>query len=236
MSGTLPVLFLSLGLAVSPAQKTEINAVQIVKQEVQAQTEQAQAEQAETEQIQLTENGLYLVMGKSNVNDKDLMEYFNNNGGKYPAEVLKNGGAPDLETFCKLYVDEAVKENVRPEVAFAQAMKETGFLRFGGDASIEQFNFSGLGTTGGGVPGNSFPDVQTGIRAQIQHLKAYATDEELNEDCVDERYSYVEKGSAPYVEWLGQQENPDGYGWATAENYGLDIIGMIEKIQEIQAN
>ena len=41
------------------------------------------------------------------------------------------------------------------------------------------FNFAGIGTTGGGVPGNSYPDVRTGVRAQIQHLKAYATDEPL---------------------------------------------------------
>lgn len=72
-------------------------------------------------------------------------------------------------------------------------MKETGFLQFGGDVSIEQFNFAGIGTTGGGVPGNSYPDVRTGVRAQIQHLKAYATDEPLNQTCVDNRYEYVKK-------------------------------------------
>ena len=84
-------------------------------------------------------------------------------------------------------------------------MKETGFLQFGGDVSIEQFNFAGIGTTGGGVPGNSYPDVRTGVRAQIQHLKAYATDEPLNQTCVDNRYEYVEKASAPYVQWLGRK-------------------------------
>lgn len=74
-----------------------------------------------------------------------------------------------------------------------QTMKETGFLQYGGDASVEQFNFAGLGTTGGGVPGNSYPDVRTGIRAQIQHLKAYATADPLNGKCVDDRYEYVKK-------------------------------------------
>ena len=131
-----------------------------------------------------------------------------------------------------MYYDEAVAEGVRPEVAFAQTMKETGFLQYGGDASIEQFNFAGLGTTGGGVPGNSYPDVRTGIRAQIQHLKAYATSDPLIQECVDDRYEYVKKGSAPYVEWLGQQENPEGTGWATGENYGYDIVGMIEDMTE----
>ena len=112
-------------------------------------------------------------------------------------------------------------------------MKETGFLQYGGDVSIEQFNFAGLGTTGGGVPGNSYPDVRTGVRAQIQHLKAYATEDTLQGACVDERYEYVKKGSAPYVEWLGQQENPLGVGWATAEDYGYSIVEMIKKLKQI---
>ena len=99
-----------------------------------------------------------------------MVDYFNASGEVYPAEELSEGGADSIETFCQMYYDEATAEGVRPEVAFAQTMKETGFLQYGGDASIEQFNFAGLGTTGNGVPGNSYPDVQTGIRAQIQHL------------------------------------------------------------------
>ena len=32
----------------------------------------------------------------------------------------------------------------------------------------------GIGTTGGGVPGDSFPDVSSGVLAQMQHLIAYS--------------------------------------------------------------
>lgn len=176
--------------------------------------------------------GQYPIMGKSDVTVQEMVDYFEQSGEKYPSEELSEGGADTIETFCQMYYDEAVAEGVRPEVAFAQTMKETGFLQYGGDASIEQFNFAGLGTTGGGIPGNSYPDVRTGIRAQIQHLKAYATSDPLIQECVDDRYEYVKKGSAPYVEWLGQQENPEGTGWATGENYGYDIVGMIEDMTE----
>ena len=171
-------------------------------------------------------------MGESTVTVQDMVDYFNASGEEYPSEELAAGGAESIETFCQMYYDEALAEGVRPEVAFAQTMKETGFLQYGGDASIEQFNFAGLGTTGGGVPGNSYPDVRTGIRAQIQHLKAYATADALNQECVDDRYEYVKKGAAPYVEWLGQQENPEGLGWATGDNYGYDIVNMIEDMVE----
>ena len=177
-------------------------------------------------------DGQYPIMGESTVTVQDMVDYFNASGEEYPSEELAAGGAESIETFCQMYYDEALAEGVRPEVAFAQTMKETGFLQYGGDASIEQFNFAGLGTTGGGVPGNSYPDVRTGIRAQIQHLKAYATADALNQECVDDRYEYVKKGAAPYVEWLGQQENPEGLGWATGDNYGYDIVNMIEDMVE----
>ena len=177
-------------------------------------------------------DGQYPIMGSSDVTVQEMVDYFNASGEEYPAEELSEGGADSIETFCQMYYDEAAAEGVRPEVAFAHTMKETGFLQYGVDASIEQFNFAGLGTTGNGVPGNSYPDVQTGIRAQIQHLKAYATSDSLNQECVDDRYEYVKKGSAPYVQWLGQQENPEGLGWATGDNYGYDIVGMIEDMME----
>ena len=49
------------------------------------------------------------------------------------------------------YSEEAELEGVRGEVVYVQAMLETGWLQFGGDAVESQYNFSGLGTTGGGV-------------------------------------------------------------------------------------
>jgi len=174
----------------------------------------------------------YPIMGKSDVSVQEMVDYFNRSGRTYPAAALAAGGADSIETFCQIYYEEATAEGVRPEVAYVQAMKETGFLQYGGDASIEQYNFAGIGTTGNGVPGNSYADVRTGILAQVQHLKAYATTEPLNEACVDERYEYVKKAAAPYVQWLGQQENPQGTGWATGKNYGYDIVEMIKKMRE----
>lgn len=70
--------------------------------------------------------------------------------------------------------------HVRWDYAFFQMALETNFLTFKrgdgswGDAKPKQNNFAGLGTTGGGVPGDSFPDVGTGVLAQIQHLVVYS--------------------------------------------------------------
>lgn len=186
----------------------------------------------ETEEV--IADGQYPIMGKSPVTVEQMVSYFNSANFPYPAEQLSRGGADSIETFCQMYYEEASAEGVRPEVAFVQTMKETGWLQYAGDTSIEQFNFAGLGATGGGAAGNSYPDVRTGIRAQIQHLKAYATADALVQECVDDRYEYVTKGSAPYVEWLGQKENPGGSGWATDENYGYFIVEMIHSMNQMK--
>lgn len=202
---------------------------QAAKQKSKTDTKTGGAEEKEELQEVIAE-GQYPIMGKSQVSIEDMTEYFYSAKVEYPAEALAKGGADSIETFCRIYIEEAEVEGVRPEVAFAQMLKETGWLQYGGDASIEQFNFAGIGTTGGGVPGNAYPDVRTGVRAQIQHLKAYATADTLAQACVDDRYEYVIKGSAPYVEWLGKNENPEGQGWATAENYGPSIVEMIKNM------
>ncbi len=72
---------------------------------------------------------------------------------------------------------------VRWDYAFFQMAIETNFLSYRqpngrmGDVDPKQNNFAGIGTTGGGVPGDSFPDVKTGVLGQIQHLVAYSGEE-----------------------------------------------------------
>lgn len=168
------------------------------------------------------------IMGNSQTSVRQMMTYYNANAS-YPS-FYSSSDAPNLQTFCQIYYEECKAEGVRAEVAFAQAMKETGFLKYGGDVKIGQYNFAGLGATGNGNPGNSFSSVREGVRAQVQHLKAYASTEPLKNTCVDPRFKYVTRGTAPYVEWLGIQENPYGKGWATDKNYGYNLKARVGKM------
>ena len=186
--------------------------------------------------------GTYLIENESAVTIEQMVSYYRSSGKIYPEEILAKGGAPDILTFCTMYFEEAESEGIAVEVAFAQAMKETGWLQFGGVIKAEQYNFAGLGATDGSATGADFSSygsesVRMGIRAHIQHLKAYAsekiTEDTLKYECVDPRFKYVKKGSAKYVEWLGQKENPEGYGWAVSTNYGISIVQMIEKIKKM---
>ena len=162
-----------------------------------------------------------------------MVSTYNSSGHAYPSAALSRGGAATAQSFFTTLHDEAVAEGVSPELLFAQVMKETAWLQFGGDVTIGQFNFGGLGATGGGAAGASFPTVQIGLRAQVQHLRAYAdssaTPQALSHSLVDPRFTYVRKGSAVYVEHLGIQENPQRTGWATARSYGNDLASMIDR-------
>ena len=149
-------------------------------------------------------------------------------GKSYPSDVLGAGGAPDPATFCAIIYEEATAEGVRPEVVWAQVMWETGWLQMGGDVKLSQYNFAGLGATGNGVAGAGFPDVRTGIRAQVQHLKCYACTDALNNDRVDPRWSSSLRGKAKLVEWLSIPENPFGTGWAASAEYGYNLRGLMK--------
>ena len=177
--------------------------------------------------------GTYLIEGTTSVSVKQMTDYFRQSKYSYPTDIMKKGGASTLEEFCQIYYEEAEKEGIKAEVAFAQAMKETGWLQFKGDVKAEQYNFAGMGATGNHVTGESFKDVREGVRAQIQHLKAYGSTKNLNQTCVDNRFKYVERGCSIYVEWLGIPNNPENKGWAAADGYGVDIVKMIQKMKSL---
>jgi Mannosyl-glycoprotein endo-beta-N-acetylglucosaminidase len=87
---------------------------------------------------------------------------------------------PMYDGIAKLYKEHGEKYGVRWDYAFFQMSIETGYLAFrrpggkAGDVKVRQYNFAGIGTTGGGVPGDAYPDMSTGVLAQIQHLVAYS--------------------------------------------------------------
>lgn len=138
-----------------------------------------------------------------------------------------------VEELAGMFLEEGAAGGVRGDVAWAQSLHETGFFRFDGIVLPTQNNFAGIGALNGNAQGQaaSFPDPRTGVRAQIQHLKAYASTEPLAKACVDPRFSLVARGSAPYVEWLGAADNPGGTGWAVpGKGYGTRVLELLAGI------
>ncbi|KAB8320443.1 cell wall hydrolase [Tolypothrix campylonemoides VB511288] len=129
---------------------------------------------------------------------------------------------PDLP---KLYREEATIEGVNYDIAFCQMCLETAFLRFGGDLKPEQNNFAGLGTIGGGAEAASFESARIGVRAQIQHLKAYASLEPLVQEVVDPRFRFVTRGIATSIDQLSGR-------WSADLDYGNKIMAMLRRLYE----
>ena len=177
--------------------------------------------------VQAVPEGRTAVMGKAQATAQQM------------ALSCRNGNAApqltscSLEQLAQMFLEEGEAEGVRGDVAFAQSLLETGYFRYGGIVLPTQNNYAGIGALNGNSKGQAatFPDPRTGIRAQIQHLKAYASTDALVNVCVDPRFSLVTRGSAPYVEWLGASDNPNGKGWAVpGEGYGGKIIAILDRI------
>ncbi|PAE26322.1 N-acetylmuramoyl-L-alanine amidase [Bacillus sp. 7894-2] len=134
-----------------------------------------------------------------------------------------NPNAPNLGSFYSAFGE---YYGIRGDVAFAQAMHETNFLRFTGDVKPGKNNFAGLGATGNGASGASFPTQEEGVLAHLQHLYAYASTQPLPSKytVVDPRFSLVKRGSAKLWKELNGK-------WAVpGTNYAESIMNIYKNM------
>ena len=158
----------------------------------------------------------------------DAADHFTKTVGPkgFPSAVYTDRGASNIIDFCKILYEEAQSEGVSPEVLYGQVMKETGYLKFGNLVQPNQCNFGGLGATGPGNPGYTFGSVREGLRAQVQHLKAYGSTEPLINPCIDARFKYVSRGCAPRTVDLNGKWAVPGVGYGESiDAIAKEIIG-----------
>ncbi len=127
-----------------------------------------------------------------------------------------------------LYWEEAEREGIRPDMALAQALVETGYFRFGGDVQAWQHNFCGLGTTGGGVKGAAFKTPREGVRAHIQHLVAYSSHAKPKTALLDPRYDAARRlrtQNGLITKWSGLN-----WTWAMGGEYAEKIFTAQQKM------
>lgn len=160
----------------------------------------------------------------------------------------EQGFTPFPDNIAELYIEIGEKYHIRGDLAFAQALKETGYFQFYGSVQAFQNNFCGLGASGventgeealngvdpsrvysiPGLHGLTFQTVADGVEAHIQHLYAYATSETLPAGCelLDPRFGYVKRGVAEkWVDLDGRWAIPgDGYGESIIKDYWLPAI------------
>ena len=156
------------------------------------------------------------IMGHGNTSEMELIMFLKANNDAALNQF------PDLP---KLYREEASIEGVNYDIAFCQMCLETAFLRFVSGVKPSQNNFAGLGGVGTGAEGASFPSARIGVRAQIQHLKAYASTEPIVQEIVDPRFRFVTRGVAPLVDQLSGR-------WAANLEYGTKIMALLRRLYE----
>jgi hypothetical protein len=157
-----------------------------------------------------------------------LVAWFN---GRTPQPSGTYAATVPVETLAAIFVDEGAAEGVTGDVAFMQSIVETGWFRFTGSVPASYNNFAGIGATDSNPAPARFPDARTGVRAQIQHLRAYAdpgattcTVPPLANPCVDPRFDLVTpKGRAPTWNQMGNGN------WATASSYATSILTLYEE-------
>lgn len=126
--------------------------------------------------------------------------------------------------ISSIYIEESEAESINSDIAFAQMCLETGFLSFKGLVKSEMNNFCGLGAIDINNNGIKFETELLGIRAHIQHLKAYASKKPLKNECVDPRYKYVNpKGKAPSIKHLTGK-------WASDPDYSNKIQNILHRM------
>lgn len=148
--------------------------------------------------------------------------------------LKQNPNAPDI---VPIYKRQGELLGIRWGYAVAQMIRETGYLKYGGDVLAEQNNFAGIGAVGGGVPGASFSTQEEGVLAHLQHLFAYASKDPLPEGMrkVDPRFDLVTRGSCPNWEDLnGLWSVPgNGYGENVVKIYGEIAKEIISDDEEM---
>ncbi|MBZ0244282.1 MAG: glucosaminidase domain-containing protein [Bacteroidales bacterium] len=131
----------------------------------------------------------------------------------------------EARKLSQLYLEESRAEGVNHDIAFGQMCLETGYLKYTGDVSREQHNYCGLGATGNAEPGLFFANPREGVRAHIQHLKAYGSTDSLNHKLVDSRFRFVKRGSA-------QRLNKLTGNWASDPLYHHKINSILRRLYD----
>ncbi len=154
-----------------------------------------------------------------------IMDFGGKASGKLVRFMLAHNKDLDsgyVSRLIRTYIAECRREGVNHDVAVCQMCLETGFLRFNGSVSRYQNNFCGLGAVNSWSEGDRFISVDEGVRAHIQHLKAYASLDPVKSPVVDKRFENVKRGSVVTIHDLTGK-------WAADLNYG-DKIGNLLNI------
>ncbi|HJT96122.1 MAG TPA: peptidoglycan DD-metalloendopeptidase family protein [Mycobacterium sp.] len=160
---------------------------------------------------EIADDGTPSILGPSTLRVADLYAWWNSTARGQPSQL---GIA--IADLIALYISEGDTEGVRGDMAFAQAVLETGYFT-NGDTAIN--NYAGIAHYDGTNSGSSFRDPMIGVRAHIQLLKKYA----LGNDAPLADTDVAPKAGASATTWGGLAGT-----WASATNYWTALSSIYE--------
>lgn len=157
------------------------------------------------------------IMGPSVLTPQEMATWF---AQRQVTPTRARASADDLARF---FIEEGDAEGMRGDVAFAQAILETG--SFTNDDTVNYNNFAGIGHCDSCPSGWNFSTPQDGVRAQIQLLKSYVFEKpEYANDLVDRRLHGPAGCCQTWNELSGV--------WATGGGYGALIMSIYQDMLE----
>jgi hypothetical protein len=157
------------------------------------------------------------ILGPAALTGADLSAWYTSAGHQAKLTV-------PLVALTGYYQSTGAAMNVRDDIAFAQAMVETGYLDFPafGQVTPTDNNYAGIGACDSCAHGFTFPDAQTGVAAQLQLLHDDATTQPVPGPLP------APVGVAGCCStWLAL----DGI-WATGGGYGYHILLLYKQMLE----
>lgn len=164
--------------------------------------------------VEIADDGTPSILGPSELTVTDLRAWWNSSGRGQPSRL---GIA--IGDLIALYLSEGDAEGVRGDLAFAQAVHETGYFT-NSDTALN--NYAGIAHYDGAASGSGFPDPVIGVRAQIQLLKKYA----LGNDAQLANADVAPNAGASATTWGGLAGT-----WASDTNYWISLSTVYESMQ-----
>ncbi len=163
------------------------------------------------------------ILGPAVLESADLVAWYRT---YYPADPPV---AP-IESIIDTYLRIGAEEGVAGDIAFAQAILETAGFRSG---HAQDFNFAGIGAYDSCAPscGFRFADLDDGVRAHIQLLRAYA-DPHLTSDQLAAPPNPLVAPESVGVRGCCQRWTQLTGVWASDQNYDRKVLGIYRLMVE----
>ncbi len=130
------------------------------------------------------------------------------------------------------YVEYGYRFGIRSDLAFAQMLLETNYLKFTGVCSPQQNNFAGIGAVNGSTPGVNYGSQQLGVIGHYSHLAWYAFPDHRNGFC-NTAYDPRHFGSG-HVNTAHTLRELGGRWAVPGTTYGADIANITNRVYSRQ--